>query len=109
MYPQRSLFLTRSSDMDAGKIAKNLNISDEEKDELVKSYGYVAPKERELLLTVDNGIDNLEQKQVPQINRQLRRIIKRKTRSSSKKKLDIKEEKKKKEEEDLEMVVLMNL
>ena len=78
MSPQRSLFLTRSSDIDASQIAKNLNISDDEKDELVKSYGYVGPKDRELLLSVDDGINQMGQNQMPQVTRQLRRIINRK-------------------------------
>jgi hypothetical protein len=82
VYPQRSLFLVRTGKVSASNIAENLNISDEEKQELVKSYGIVAPKERELMLSVDDGTSNYKVDPMAKKIRELWRRRRRRRRRS---------------------------
>ena len=50
LYPQRSLFMTRTDEAKPEDIVNQMNLSEEEKQEMIKSYGYAAPKERGLSL-----------------------------------------------------------
>ena len=55
MYPQRSLFLNRGDEQNPENVANKMDISTDEKSEMMKSYGYTAPQERRLMLTTDDG------------------------------------------------------
>ena len=70
-YPQRSLFLTRSNEEQPDEMLKKMTINDDEAEEMLKSFGYKAPQERELSLSLtDNNPANKKKRKLNKKNKE---------------------------------------